>query len=39
MPAGTQEVDFDAGRLANGVYLYRLNAGKFIETKKMVLMR
>lgn len=38
-PPGTYEVDFDASELASGVYLYRLTAGNFTETKKMVLMK
>ena len=38
--AGTHKVDFNAANLASGVYVYRLDAGnKFIETKKMVLMK
>ena len=38
-PAGTHSVQFDASGLASGVYLYRLEAGEFIQTRKMVLMR
>jgi hypothetical protein len=37
--AGSHTVQFDARGLATGVYLYRLTAGTFTETRKMVLVR
>jgi hypothetical protein len=36
---GSYEVTFDGSGLASGVYLYRLTAGDFIQTRKMVVMR
>ena len=37
--AGIYEMNFDAGSLAGGVYFYRLNAGNFVSTKKMILIK
>lgn len=37
--AGAQEVTFDGSKLASGVYLYRLTAGDFAASGKMVLMK
>jgi plastocyanin len=38
-PAGTFEVEFNGGVLSSGIYFYRIKAGDFVETKKMVLMK
>jgi hypothetical protein len=37
--AGFHEVQFDASGLASGVYLYRLTAGSYVETRKLLLVR
>jgi beta-glucosidase len=38
-PMGTYEVEFNAALLPSGVYFYRIQAGNFVQTKKMVLMK
>jgi hypothetical protein len=35
--AGTHSVSFDGTKFTSGVYFYRLRAGNFISTKKMIL--
>lgn len=37
--AGEHEIKWTPANLASGVYLYRLHAGDFVETKKLVLLQ
>ena len=37
--AGYHNITFDASRLTSGIYIYTINAGKFIQSKKMLLMK
>ena len=37
--AGYHSVQFDAGNLSSGMYIYRLQAGSFIHTRKLTLIK
>jgi hypothetical protein len=39
LQAGNYEVKFDASTLPSGIYFYRIEAGKFVSVKKMILMK
>ena len=38
-PVGSYEVDFNASELSSGIYFYKLQAGEFIQTKKMIILK
>jgi hypothetical protein len=37
--AGSCEVKFDASKLSSGIYFYKIQAGSYTETRKLVLMK
>ena len=37
--AGRYQVTFNSAGLASGIYLYKIQAGNFVQTKKMILMK
>ena len=39
MPAGNHRVTWDASNVSSGIYFYRLQAGDFVQTRKMVLLK
>ncbi len=38
-PGGNYEIEFNASGLASGMYFYKIVAGNFVATKKMILMK
>ncbi len=38
-PAGNYTINFNASELTSGVYFYRIQAGDYVETKKMILLK
>jgi hypothetical protein len=38
-PAGTYSVNFDGSELSSGVYMYRLQAGDALFTRKLTLIK
>jgi hypothetical protein len=39
MKSGNHEVEFNGSRLSSGIYYYRIEAGKFYQVKKMILLK
>lgn len=39
LSAGNYEANFNAEKLSSGIYLYKLSAGGYVESKKMVLLK
>jgi photosystem II stability/assembly factor-like uncharacterized protein len=38
-PAGNYKIDFNGNALTSGIYFYRLKAGNFIQTRKLMLVK
>jgi len=38
-PAGNYKIEFNAGKLVSGIYFYTIQAGTFIQTKKLLLLK
>ena len=38
-PIGDYEIDFDGSNLSSGIYFYRIQTGKFTDTKKLILIK
>ena len=39
VPAGAYKIHWDASRFASGVYFYRMEAGQYVQTQKMILLK
>jgi predicted outer membrane repeat protein len=39
LPAGTYEYQWDASQFASGIYLYQLRANKYVNTRKIILIK
>jgi len=37
--AGSYSVNFNASKLPSGVYIYKMQAGDFVQTRKMILIQ
>jgi hypothetical protein len=38
-PAGNYDAEFNASQLPSGMYIYKLQAGSFVQTRKMLMMK
>ncbi len=38
-PAGNFEVDFNGSNLSSGAYFYRIEAGEFVDVKRMIIIK
>ncbi len=38
-PAGNYEVEFNASNLPSGVYIYSIQSGDFVSSKKMIMLK
>jgi hypothetical protein len=38
-PAGNYKVEFNANKIVSGIYFYTMQAGTFVQTKKLMLLK